>query len=482
MSEDELLARLQEVYADALKQAVAEKEAFFQKVQDVQSGKIKPPQYYVDRDEVDKWKQGFLDELARREQIVEDIMKNLNEAGRIASEMISGEMPDIFANARDEQIEALTKECSAAFGFEPSFTTYNRKQIEILMKDADDSPFSKIAYNNLGQNKAVRRRLQNELSVSIMNGESQEKMLKRIQKVTGQSYKQAKRVAQTERTRVQAQGSYEAALEAEAMGIRTYKKWLCAMMPTSRDNHRMLHNACALTKEAFKFSVDGRPVEYPLMYPGDSAAPASQVCNCHCTYVEHVLLDEETVENGKIVQVSENEKNVQIRDPLFQEIKNNYSNDYVGLNSYDFDREVKIDTPKEIENIVNSASDKIVNDFPFLDDYLHLIGYGDSDDKENPATAHIDLSGDFPGLMIAINPDLWKNEKTISEFHRKNQEKGTHIKSEKPESIIAHEYGHIIQYALALKLTGYSGRGIMSMSQKAAFQSAYMMIMDDVKK
>lgn len=263
MTEEELLERLQTVYGDALKRAIRNQKSFFNKVQDVQSGKIKPPQYYVDRDEVDKWKQGFIEELARRDKIVDGIMKNINEAGQSASRIISGEMVDVFANARDEQIASFIKESKVAFNIEPSFSVYNKKQIELLMMDEGKSPFSKIAYNNLGKNTVIRRRLQNQLGVSIINGESQDKMIERIRKVTHQAQYQAKRVAQTERTRVQAQGSHMAATEAHALGIRTYKKWYCANMPTSRDNHVHLHGACALTNELFKYAADGSKVEYP---------------------------------------------------------------------------------------------------------------------------------------------------------------------------------------------------------------------------
>lgn len=74
-------------------------------------------------------------------------------------------------------------------------------------------------------------------------------------------------------------------------------------MINSRDNHIALNGACALTNELFKYSADGSEVPYPMMYPADPSAPASEVCNCHCTYIEHVLLDDEDVQYGKIVRI-----------------------------------------------------------------------------------------------------------------------------------------------------------------------------------
>ena len=54
------MTRVIEIYTGALRRALKDKKAFLQKIADVDSGKIKPPMYYVQRGEVDKWRQGFI--------------------------------------------------------------------------------------------------------------------------------------------------------------------------------------------------------------------------------------------------------------------------------------------------------------------------------------------------------------------------------------------------------------------------------------
>ncbi len=295
------LSRIQGFYADALTQALKNQKKFLQKVKDVDDGKIKPPYAEEETGKIKKWREGFVREQMRQQKVIDGIMADINKAGQMAAGTISDTSVDIYSTARDVQTETLKNEAKTWLNREPNFAMYNKRQIGVLLQK-NQSPFSKIAYQNLGQNEAIRRRLQNEMAIAIINGESQEKMMKRIRDVVGNAEYNARRTAQTERTRIQAQATHETATEAHAMGIRTYKKWSTRMI-NSRDNHIALNGACALTNELFKYSADGSEVDYPMMYPGDSSAPASEVCNCHCVYIEHVLLDDEDVQFGKIVHI-----------------------------------------------------------------------------------------------------------------------------------------------------------------------------------
>lgn len=300
--EQATLTRLQRTYAAAARDAIKKQKSFLKKVADVESGKIKPPQYYIDTNQVDKWRQGYLTEALRQQKVIDGIMADLDKAGEIAAKTIDDANADIYSATHKKQAESLQTEAIDKLGIDPDFTVYNKRQIGILIKD-QQSPFSKLAFKNLGQNTAIRRKLQMSLSTAIILGESQEKILKRIQEITGQTYKQAKRVAQTERTRVQSQATHQVAEEAREMGIRTYKQWSCQMIPPtkkskgSRDSHRKLHKRCEYTQDYFH-TIWGND----LMYPGDSSAPAKEVCNCHCAYIEHVLGNDEVIEDGKVVR------------------------------------------------------------------------------------------------------------------------------------------------------------------------------------
>lgn len=161
-------------------------------------------------------------------------------------------------------------------GLNFDFRVYTYDEIASLLFDIDKSPpFTKIAYKHLGSIKSVTDRLREQMIIATLRGENQNQILKRIKSITGQKVWQARRVAQTERTRVQSQGRYHSGLEAQKMGIELDKQWIARLVRT-RERHEHAHmeivdyNHLFLTK---------------LLYPGDQNSPgsyASNVINCHC--------------------------------------------------------------------------------------------------------------------------------------------------------------------------------------------------------
>lgn len=285
-----LMARVGSIYADALRTATKKRAAFLRKIEAIDEGRIKPPQYYIDTDQVDKWRQGFVRELIRQENVIEGIMEELNRAGVQAADEIQNMMPEYYAINREEAVELLSDGMHNA-GLDGSFRQQTRRQIETILTDLQP-PFSRLAYQNLGRNPAIRRRLEHEFSQATILGESQEKLIKRIMAVTGQAQWQAKRVAQTERTRVQSQARWDAGNEAMALGVRVINEWSARMINT-RDTHAELDGKVALQGEYFPGS--------PLRFPGDPSAPAEEVINCHCVMIPDVLREGQMVVNGKVV-------------------------------------------------------------------------------------------------------------------------------------------------------------------------------------
>lgn len=281
------LTRLSEIYAGALRTALKNKKAFLQKMEDVDSGKIKPPQYYVDRDEVDKWRQGFVKQLIRQNGIIDEIVEQLNAAGVQAADLIRGEMVQVYQTNRNAAANDISVATQGLQAVTPSFSVLNKKQIEILVRKGE-SPFSKIAYKNLGKNPAVRRRLQYEMGQVALTGGSQEELTKKIMQVinlTGKKgYRRAKRIAQTERNRVQSQARYETAQEAADMGIRMVCEWSARMIRT-RETHAALNGKVVPMGKPFR-TIAGNE----LYYPGDPNAPASEVVNCYCVLLTRPLL------------------------------------------------------------------------------------------------------------------------------------------------------------------------------------------------
>lgn len=282
--EEQTLVRVREIYTAALRRALKQKKAFLQKVDAVASGKTKPPAAYVAQGDeaVERWKQGFIRELTRQEEVIEGIIAELNRAGVEAADVIRGSMAEIYQTNLQEATELIRAGAGNA-GVNMTFAQPTMPQIRVILQE-QESPMSRIAYNNLGKNPGIRRALQNELALSAALGEGQEKLVRRIMKVA--LYKeswQARRTAQTERTRVQSQARWEAGENAKAAGVSVYNTWSTRMI-NSRETHISLDGQQRMQGDAFVTSAGNA-----LRYPGDPAAPAREVINCHCVLVPDVL-------------------------------------------------------------------------------------------------------------------------------------------------------------------------------------------------
>ena len=292
--EQELMAEITRIYSGALEKALVKQQRFFKKIEDIESGKYKPPQYYVQRNEVARWRQGFVREALRQEQVIQHIMKVLNAAGKESAALMVPFLVDIYRYNRAETVDIVTA-AAQKMGVVPNFALYDVRKIKILLLDGQ-SPFSKIAYKNMGKNLIVRNRLQREFAQAIILGESPEKMRRRVQAVTKQCIWQARRVAQTERTRVQGQAKMESSMEAEEMGINVYNEWI-ARMRNTRDTHAALNGQKRLPGEPFE-----SPSGALLRYPGDPSAPPEEVINCYCQLRTRVMMPGDRLVGGEVIK------------------------------------------------------------------------------------------------------------------------------------------------------------------------------------
>lgn len=294
--EQATLTRIADIYNGALRRILKQKADLLRKIAAVDAGKIKPPAFYVlqGEDGVRRWREGWMRQLFRDNQLIEIIMRELNACGVEAEKLIRGALADVYAVNKDFAIDQLTAKVGDTLA-SASFAMSNRREVEVLVR-AGESPFTRIAYENMGQNPVIRRRLQDSLAMACILGEGQQKIIKRIQAITGQSYKQAKRVAQTERTRVQSQARYETCQEAARKGVVVIYEWSARMINT-RESHAALNG---------KKVMDGTPFMTIwgnlLRYPGDPSAPAKEVINCFCVLVPDVLLPGQWLDDDGFVR------------------------------------------------------------------------------------------------------------------------------------------------------------------------------------
>lgn len=282
--EKALTQRISAVYGEALKKAIRMNRRFLQKIRDIDSGKIQPPNYYNTPELIKKWREGYIRELMRQEHVIESIEQQIRDAGGKVEPEIKKALVEIYAINANYTATKLT-----AFGGVDATSKYlltgvTRRQAAIIFRDTQPL-FSKIAFRNLIEAPAVIRRLQNEMVQATLLGESQEKIIRRIRAVMDNSAANARRIAQTERTRLQSQARADQLHEAAQIGIRITKTWSTRMV-NSRDSHVALKNKTIAENEKFR-TIWGNE----LAYPGDPSAPAKEVINCHCVLIPNVVTD-----------------------------------------------------------------------------------------------------------------------------------------------------------------------------------------------
>ena len=274
--EKALKKRIADVYGEALKRAVRNNRAFLTNVKNLDEHAKKLEAGGWTSEKIEKWRKEEVLRLLRQQRLVQNIAAEMDRAGMEIAQEIKARMAEVYKVNSDATFRHINSRVNANFALIP------KAQVKIILDDAQPV-FSKIAYQHLGKNKVIRDSLQSQMAQAAILGESQEKIIKRIQKVTGQAEYQARRVAQTERNRVQSQARADAMHEAAQAGVIVTKKW-SARMRNTRDSHAALNGVEIPENEKFR-TIWGNE----LRYPGDPEAPASEVINCFCVLIKVIL-------------------------------------------------------------------------------------------------------------------------------------------------------------------------------------------------
>ena len=286
-----LVMRIEQEYGKETLKAFGDLKGFFR---DVEALEQKKPPAWMSVAAQKRWKRRELDALVQKHRVESRVMEAIRTAGAVAAPLIWDFLARVYGENADQTVEEAQEAQArrepaqnAALGqAEPAqsattqqpqqnFVSQQQREIEILLHDRQP-PFSKIAFDNLQQAPALERRLRAEMRQAVMHGEGQEQMTRRIRQVMQNGAYNARRIAQTERTRIQSQARWDVMRNAAAQGVPMDKMWI-ARMKNTRDSHADLNRRTAAVDEPFT-TIWGNE----LMYPGDPDAPAREVINCHC--------------------------------------------------------------------------------------------------------------------------------------------------------------------------------------------------------
>lgn len=237
----------------------------------------------ITQDEYNKWRVGQIAIGQRWEEMKDTIAKDYTNAAEIAKSVTYGHMPEVYAinhNYGTFQVEKNSK-------VDTSYTLYNKDTVENLFKDGTfyPSPGKKVTKEiNEGKQTAWdKKQVQSAMLQGILQGESVQKIAKRVATTVGEKDKKtAIRNARTMTTCVQNKGRLDSYKRAEDMGIDVMNEWIACLDERTREEHRILDGQKVKVGE--KFKVDGVEIEYP----GDPSAPGYMVYNCRCCIAPYI--------------------------------------------------------------------------------------------------------------------------------------------------------------------------------------------------
>ena len=239
-----------------------------------------------------RWRRNQILISERWAEMRDSLAEDYHNANVIAKEMINGYMPDVYALNHNYGMYDI--EHSA--GIDTSYTLYNRRTAERLMRDNPDMlpPPGKKVSKRIAEGKDVlwnKQLIQSAMMQSLLQGESIDKIAKRLATAVGDSNeKAAVRNARTMATGAQNAGREDAYKAAEEKGIEMQQEWVATLDDRTRHSHRMMHGE--------RIDVGGT-FSNGCKYPGDPNGEPEEVYNCRCTMVAQIKgFETDTVKNS----------------------------------------------------------------------------------------------------------------------------------------------------------------------------------------
>ena len=309
---EEMEKRLSAIYSRAEKEIQKTADEYFSKFAKQDEAKRKLlEQGKLTEDEYKKWRKGKVMYGKRFTEMKEQCAKQLLNVNQTALAYVNGELPEVYAI----NYNALAGSVDGVGGY--SFTLVDADTVRNLaVTDTSLLPYKKIdPAKDIPWNM---KKINAETLQGILQGESMDKIAKRLRNVQKMNKTQAIRSARTIVTGAENKGRQDSYARAEADGIILQKEWLSTNDGRTRHSHAMLDGAIVDQDKKF---------ENGLMYPGDPSGRPEEVYNCRCTLVAKI--------NGfKKAQVQKSMAEKQVDEPKPQkpiEYQNPTSEDYSNL-------------------------------------------------------------------------------------------------------------------------------------------------------
>ena len=452
---EEMEKRLSAIYSRAEKEIQKTADEYFSKFakQDEDKRKLLE-QGKITEEEYTKWRKGKVMYGKRFSEMKEQCAKQLLNVNQTALAYINGELPEVYAM----NYNAIESAVDGVGGY--SFTLVDADTVRNLAV----TDTSLLPYKEIDPKKDIpwnMKKINAETLQGILQGESMDKIAKRIMNVQEMNKTQAIRSARTIVTGAENKGRQDSYERATADGIILAKEWIATNDSRTRHSHAVLDGAIVDQDKKF---------ENGLMFPGDPNGRPEEVWNCRCSVAAVVkgfkkaqvqkAMAEKQVKEQKTTAFAQAKTTAEAEAYAKEHI---FSGAYLGKTSY---KGIDVDMANGINETLERITEKygrklsgieVVNpktakglkalggsaDAPFATNSLNGMVYINKDIVKNAKAlkAYTDKGDEAFKLVMANKDKLSGKMRTLAEIYEKA---GKDLVDSSLEGMITHEYGHYL--------------------------------------
>ena len=274
---EEMEKRLSAIYSRAEKEIQKTADEYFSKFAKQDEAKRKLlEQGKITDEEYTKWRKGKVMYGKRFTEMKEQCANQLLNVNQTALAYINGELPEVYAlnyNAIESAVDGIG-------GY--SFTLVDADTVRNLAV----TDTSLLPYKEIDPAKDIpwnMKKINAETLQGILQGESMNKIAKRIMNVQEMNKTQAIRSARTIVTGAENKGRQDSYKRAEEDGIVMKREWIATNDSRTRHWHAEL--------DGVEVDIDEPWVNEfgEIMFPGDPSADPANTYNCRCSMSAHVI-------------------------------------------------------------------------------------------------------------------------------------------------------------------------------------------------
>lgn len=274
---EEMEKRLSAIYSRAEKEIQQTADEYFARFAKQDEAKRKLlEQGKITEEEYIKWRKGKLMYGNRFTEMKEQCAKQLLNVNQTALAYVNGQLPEVYAL----NYNALESAVDGVGGY--SFTLVDADTVRNLaVTDASLLPYKEIdPAKDIPWNM---KKINAETLQGILQGESMDKIAKRMMNVQEMNKTQAIRSARTIVTGAENKGRQDSYKRAEEDGIIMKREWIATNDSRTRHWHAEL--------DGVEVDIDEPWVNEfgEIMFPGDPSADPANTYNCRCSMAAKVI-------------------------------------------------------------------------------------------------------------------------------------------------------------------------------------------------